>query len=664
MRPIRMKADENSVGAWLTAVLALLGLGTTLLGATEVWTGAVTNFTMAAGANSSDPASQDRLTANVWITRNQSQGLYNAKTEASYQHFFSPADTAWAYGELSNYATLTYTNWEGMFGGTAGGGPRSTIGKAVVLHLVSDDIYLSATFTQWGGSLGGFSWSHSSPAPQITGPNPAVVTAITVTNKYPSPPLTTNQVPVIANGLLTLSWQGDTNGAFDLLYATELGANTLWNVAQANIPADPSGLNVFSDPPYFACPANRANRQLYYRVRSLPAPPAPLGVRLEVAASNLVSPTVLTHAQDGSGRLFIADQTGQIWIVDSTGALLSAPFLDISNRLVSLQPGYDERGLLGLAFHPGYSTNGRFFVYYSAPSPDTNYDNKTVLSEFQVSATNTNLADAASERVLLTILEPEANDQGAAVVFGPDGYLYIGLGDGGGAGDQHGTYGNGQMLDTLLGKIVRIDVDHGNPYAIPPDNPFVSVAGARPEIYAYGLRNPWRFSFDRDGSHQGFIADVGQNLWEELDILRKGANYGWRIMEGNHLFDPTVATALGIDIATLDFPILEYGHGPVGISIIGGFVYRGTLYPKLAGSYVFGDFSTSFGIPDGQLYYLTESRPGIWERFSFQLNPPGARLARFIKGFGEDENGELYLLSTTQPGPSGRTGDVRKILPP
>jgi glucose/arabinose dehydrogenase len=385
---------------------------------------------------------------------------------------------------------------------------------------------------------------------------------------------------------------------------------------------------------------------------------------LQVIATNLVSPTVLTHAHDGSGRLFIADQVGQVRVVDNGGNLLPAPFLDISNRMVTLSPGYDERGLLGLAFHPGYATNGRFFVYYAAPPPNPSFDNMTVLSEFRVSSTDTNLADSTIERVLLTINEPEFNHEGADIVFGPDGYLYLGPGDGGGAGDQHGSTGNAQSLTTLLGKILRIDVDSGSPYGIPADNPFVNIPGAQPEIYAYGLRNPWRFSFDRGGAHQGFVADVGQNLYEELDILRNGANYGWRILEGTHAYDPGLATSLGVNIPALDFPIFEYVHGPLGISIIGGFVYRGAGYPDLVGKYVFGDFSTGFAAPDGQLYYLDQTRPGIWERFSFQLWPSGGRLGRFVKGFGEDEAGEIYLLSTTTLGPKGNTGDIHRLVRP
>ncbi len=494
-------------------------------------------------------------------------------------------------------------------------------------------------------------------------PNPAHITSLVLSNKQPSPPVI-NVIPVITNGLANYSWHGDANGKFDLLYSTTVGAGAVWNLAQPNIIGSPSGSNFFTDPPYLASPAYPSNSQIFYRLKSLPPSPPALAARFQIIATNLVSPIALTGAGDGSGRIFIEDQVGLIYIVDNTGTMLPTPFLNISNNLVKLSPGYDERGLLGLAFHPGYSTNGRFFVYYAAPSPDTNFDDVTRLSEFAVSSTNANVADPNSERILLTIPQPQSNHKGAQINFGPDGYLYFGPGDGGLEGDPHGPLGNGQVLTNYLGKMLRIDVNSGSPYAIPSDNPFIGVPGALPEIYAYGLRNPWRFSFDRGGTHQCFVADVGQNLYEELDILVKGGNFGWKIMEGNHIFDPTVGAALNVSIPSLVPPIFEYPHGPFGIAIIGGFVYRGSAYPGLVGKYVFGDFSTNFGVPDGQLYYLDQTRPGIWEPFSFQLLPTGGRFNRFVKGWGEDDAGEIYVLSTTKLGPSGTTGDVRRLLPP
>jgi len=494
-------------------------------------------------------------------------------------------------------------------------------------------------------------------------PTPPAFLGIALSNAlFATPPLT------ITNGLVTLRWIGSTNAKFDLLYANSLSSETTWHLAVPNIPSAPSGTNFFANPPYLAGSAYPGNSNIFYRLNSLPSSPPGMAVGLQVVATNLIAPTVLTHANDGSGRLFIADQTGQIRIVDAGGNLLTTPFLDISNRMVTLQVNYDERGLLGLAFHPGYSTNGRFFVYYSAPPSAASFNNKTVLSEFKVSQSDANLADSTSERILLTIDQPEFNHEGGALAFGPDGFLYLGSGDGGGGGDQHGPVGNAQILTNLLGKILRIDVDGDNSangeYGIPQDNPFLNTPDAMPEIFAYGFRNPWRFSFDRGGTNACWVADVGQNIWEEVNILRKGGNFGWRIMEGLHAFDPGLATTLNVSIPELDAPFFEYPHGPLGISIIGGYVYRGSAYPGLVGKYVFGDFSTAFGTPDGAIYYLEETRPGIWERFSFQLHPNGGRLGRFVKGFGEDEAGEIYVLTSTALGPNGRTGDVRKLVRP
>jgi len=206
-------------------------------------------------------------------------------------------------------------------------------------------------------------------------------------------------------------------------------------------------------------------------------------------------------------------------------------------------------------------------------------------------------------------------------------------------------------------------VSSGTHYTIPPDNPFVGTGGLA-EVYASGFRHPWRISFDRGMSNRLVAADVGQDLWEEIDFVQKGSNYGWRIMEGNHAYDFSVARTQGLDVAKLAYPIHEYGHGPLGIAAIGGGVYRGTNYPALAGAYIFGDFSTDFGVPDGHLYYLAETRSNIWERFAFVLAPGNAPLGRYVKSFGEDQAGELYLLSTGNLGPSGTSGDIRKLRKP
>ena len=269
-----------------------------------------------------------------------------------------------------------------------------------------------------------------------------------------------------------------------------------------------------------------------------------MSVGLELVAEGLNSPVAATSATDGSGRLFIVDRIGVVRIVSPEGELLEQPFLDLRDRMVGLRGQYDERGFLDLEFHPRYEENGRFFVYYSAPADQdapAGWDNTSHVSEFVVSAADRNRADLGSERIIMRVHQPQSNHDGGQVLYGPDGYLYISLGDGGGGNDVgpgHPPIGNGQDFTTLLGSILRIDVDHGDPYAIPPDNPFVGQEG-REEIFAYGLRNPWRMSFDAGGERELFAADVGQNLWEEVDIIRKGGNYGWNIKEGTHSFDPS-----------------------------------------------------------------------------------------------------------------------------
>jgi glucose/arabinose dehydrogenase len=377
-------------------------------------------------------------------------------------------------------------------------------------------------------------------------------------------------------------------------------------------------------------------------------------VEFDIVASGLNSPVVMANAGDSSNRLFIADQTGIINIIENDD-LLTDPFLDITEKVVTLNQAYDERGLLGLTFHPDYENNGRFFVYYSAAKEGQGIDHESILSEYSVSG-DPNIADPNSEKIIFRVDQPESNHNGGQIEFGPDGYLYIGLGDGGGAGDVHGTIGNGQDINTSLGSILRIDVDSEEPYTIPPDNPFVGSDGLD-EIYSWGFRNPWKFSFDRDDGTL-FVADVGQDEWEEIDIVENGINYGWRIMEGNNPYDPDLADLLGIDIETLGKPIHEYSHS-IGKSITGGYVYRGIESPKLFGKYLFGDWSSSFVVPNGKIYYLEEVSPDVWERFELR---PSEQFNRFVLSFGEDENGELYLLSKTTLGPTGDTGDVRRII--
>lgn len=391
-------------------------------------------------------------------------------------------------------------------------------------------------------------------------------------------------------------------------------------------------------------------------LKILPGDAGALTATIQKIMQGLRSPTVISNAGDQSNRLFIGEQTGKIFVYKN-GSRLTTPFLDLSTKMVKLSKIYDERGLLGLTFHPDYKNNGRFFVYYSAPSSNQSLNCDSILAEYQVSDENPDVADSSSEKILLRIGEPEMNHKGGQLAFGSDGYLYVGVGDGGGAGDQHGTIGNGQNINTLLGKILRLDVDTGTPYAIPADNPFVGQEGLD-EIYAYGFRNPYRFSFDR-GSGRLFVADVGQDLWEELDIVINGGNYGWRIMEGNHPYDPALATTLNISLESLQYPIFEYSHD-VGHSIIGGYLYQGSSSPEAVGRYVFGDWSTGFLKPGGKLYYLQENTTGVWHRFEFNLIKERP-LNRFILGFGEDESGELYMLTSWATGSLLPSGEVWSI---
>jgi glucose/arabinose dehydrogenase len=404
--------------------------------------------------------------------------------------------------------------------------------------------------------------------------------------------------------------------------------------------------------------ATKTNRAHLFvlRIQILPGDPGAFTATLERIVQGLKSPTLLTNADDQSHRIFIGEQTGKIHIFKN-GALLKTPFLDLTAKIVKLSKAYDERGLLGLVFHPDYKNNGRFFVYYTAPSSDPTLNCDSILAEYKVSTDNPDIADPTSEKILLRIGEPEMNHNGGQLAFGPDGYLYIGVGDGGGAGDQHGTIGNGQNKSVLLGKILRIDVNNGTPYGIPSDNPFVGKDG-RDEIYAYGFRNPFRFSFD-SATGRLFVADVGQDLWEELDLVINGGNYGWRIMEGNHPYDLALATTLNISLDSLKYPIFEYSHD-VGHSIIGGFVYHGSASPAVVGSYVFGDWSTDFLKPGGKLYYLTENPAGVWYRYEFNLKNQKP-LHRFILGIGEDESGELYLLTSWATGTIFPSGEVWRI---
>lgn len=410
-------------------------------------------------------------------------------------------------------------------------------------------------------------------------------------------------------------------------------------------------------------------------------PPAP-PVRLEPVLDNITAPVDLAEAPDGSGRLFVVDQIGLIYILDRTGRRLPHPFLDLRDRMVRLSPVYDERGLLGLAFHPDFPHNHRFFVFYSAPpAPDTppGYDSVVRISEFRTAPDNPDRADPASERILLSIDQPQANHNGGQLAFGPEGLLYISVGDGGAANDTGFGHtprlGNAQDTTNLLGTILRIDVDRDTPYAIPHDNPFVGDPGARNEIYAFGLRNVWRFSFDFPTGRL-IAGDVGQILYEEVDIITRGGNYGWNIREGFHCFSttdpgtpPDDCPRTGTRGEPLIDPVLEYPHRAppgriAGTSVIGGFIYRGQHLPHLRGKYVFGDYSSAFTRPDGVLLVATPTEKPPWPVRQLPVaGTPDGRLGRYLLALARDNRGELYVLTSRSLGPQGKTGAVFRLAP-
>lgn len=411
-------------------------------------------------------------------------------------------------------------------------------------------------------------------------------------------------------------------------------------------------------------------------------------VNVQLVTEGLWSPVTLAIPPDGSNRLFVVDQIGVIRIVDPDGTLLPNPFLDVRDRMVTLDSEYDERGLLGLAFHPDYDDNGTFYIYYSAPlrtGAPADWDHTARLSEFTI--TDLDSADMGSERVLLEIDKPQGNHNGGTIGFGPDGYLYLSLGDGGAADDvavghvddwyEANEGGNAQNINAnLLGKIIRIDVNSaggGKLYAIPPDNPFITHAGAQPEIYAFGFRNPYRFSWDMGGKRELFVGDAGQNLYEEVSLVEKGGNYGWNVLEGAHCFstaNPDVSRAscplVGSRDEQLINPIIEYSHEEGGLVVVGGYIYRGTAMPEMDGKYIFGNWSDDFAAPLGSLYVATRPTSGhSWSWSELRIaNMPEGELGDYIMGFGQDNGGEVYILTTDSPGPgTQQSGKLYKLVP-
>lgn len=427
-------------------------------------------------------------------------------------------------------------------------------------------------------------------------------------------------------------------------------------------------------------------------------------ISLKKVAEGFSSPMMIATPDDGSGRIFVVDQIGVVKIIDPDGTVLPDPFLDVRSRMVPLSTGYDERGLLSMAFHPDFKNNHRVFIYYSAPlSPGgpSGWSCTNHLSEFSVLPAGPGRVDMTSEKILLSIDKPSQNHNGGPVLFGPDdGYLYLALGDGGGA-DDTGTghtpgIGNAQDPSKLPGKIIRIDVDKpgtgGKPYAIPPDNPFVSEPGYLPEIYAMGFRNPAYMSFDAGEGHHLITAVAGQRLFESVFVVVKGGNYGWNIREGTHCFYPSHdASPLpgGCAISDTDGkpligPVIELGHD-VGSVIVGGYIYRGKAIPDLNGSYIFGDWSgTGNGGASGRIFIstppsgytismyptatdtLTPQDNSMWSTREFRIaNNPGGQVDSLVRGFGEDTLHEVYVMTNTAtgPDPAGTSGVIWKIIP-
>jgi glucose/arabinose dehydrogenase len=350
-----------------------------------------------------------------------------------------------------------------------------------------------------------------------------------------------------------------------------------------------------------------------------PALPAleSLTLQLVPVVSGFDQPVYVTHAGDGSGRIFVVEQPGRVQVVKD-GQIGSQPFLDIASLVGS---GGLEQGLLSLAFHPRYPENGYFFVNYTDRQGDT------IIARYSVSD-DPDAADPESAKQLLAIGQPYPNHNGGHILFGPGGYLYVGMGDGGSANDPENR---AQDLGTLLGKILRLDVDNADPYGVPPTNPFVDRADARPEIWSYGWRNPWRLAFDT-ATGDMFIADVGQNQYEEVHVELAGQpgglNYGWRLMEGSHCFNPAQCDPEALDVV---LPVTEYDHGQ-GCSITGGYVYRGSQFPALNGVYLFGDYCR------GTLWGIRFEANGGWSQTEL------LQTGRTISSFGQDEAGEIYLV--------------------
>jgi glucose/arabinose dehydrogenase len=439
-------------------------------------------------------------------------------------------------------------------------------------------------------------------------------------------------------------------------------------------------------------------------------------VTLELVVEGLSAPLLLVAPPDTSGRKFIGDQVGVIYVLDSNGNKLGVPFLDLRDKLTPLKQAFDERGLLALAFHPEFAKNGKFYVNYSAKRrPDSPFTGKTAYtwrtSEFKISASNPDLADLASERVILEFDWVNRKHNGGGLAFGPDGYLYVGVGDGGGAHgvpdvyvppkrDEGDAFRHADEIDEdpfkiperfhkydryaqdtqrLKGKILRLDINRGYPgYAIPVTNIFRGKSEGRDEIFAWGFRNPFRLSFDRSGNGDMFVSGVAESFWETVYLVDKQGNYGWSVREGRHCYirarafnPPKDCPKHGLLGEPIRDPVIEYPNwsvkrkwskveaDPLGTANVGGFLYRGKTLPSLYGKFVFGDFSSVIQKPSGQIFVATPQ--AVWKSLwkIKKLHQMNVRL----HSLGEDNEGELYLMTTAQGIPVGNSGKIWKLVP-
>lgn len=697
----RKRLVKSSTGF---ALLALVHLGLPAVArAGTVWTGPSLSFTNVVSTD------VDQITPNVWITRGAAQGIYNSKTESGFTHSFSPADTAWADGTTAN-TNLTYTDWN-TWAKITHGGPPSTMGVSAVVHLLSEDIYVGVVFTSWGSlGSGGFSYQRSTPPvvlnnpPSISITNPAdnaalrtfggpAAVTIQATASDPDGGVTNVQ---FFNGATLLG--NDVTSPYSLSTNLPIGAHTLTAIASDTLGATATSAVIHVTVARYMPALTNGNVILL----------------LKPVATGMAAPDYAISPPGDTNRLFVVEQVGLLRIIQN-GSLLPGSALDISNRVSApggpLNPASanDERGFLGLAFHPGFTNPASpgyrtLYTYnselippattptYVAPN-NASQGYKNVVNEWKISNADPNVVDPASRREIISFGKNANNHNGGTIAFGPDGYLYLGLGDGGNANDAGASHlepgGNAQNLSTPLGKMLRFDpilpalnpaspdpVSINGQYRIPTTNPFQGV-GQVPEIYAYGLRNPYRFSFDR-GTGDLIQADVGQNTIEEIDRIVLGGNYGWAVKEGDYLFNHTnnpagnagtvAARSPGSPAGLID-PIsgplgtLQYDHGD-GISITGGFVYRGRAIPELLGKYVFGDLAlkTAPVRADGRLFYadLQTGLINVFPLVQFGTNifPNGLT----VHGFGEDAEGELYALATNTSA-NGTGGVVYKLVP-